>query len=109
MPEISTIFSNQIPEFMKVKGNFARIKNFQKVGVKGYRLDLVRDGTQFELVAQITIQDGYPEKSCIFSLSLVSVPVKGKGSEKASTVTKFADDSEVEPVLQAIAKEINEH
>ena len=48
-----------------------RIKNFQRVGNKTYRLDLTRSEAVFELIAQIAIPDGYPDKSCEFTLTVV--------------------------------------
>lgn len=93
MPELQPILFQQIEEFKKVKCGTARIKSFYKVESQSYRLDIQRDQAPFELIAQIKIQDGYPEKPCLFDLSLVTARSnnKSKEAEKQTTVTKFYD------------------
>ena len=89
-----------------------RIKNFQKVGNKTYRIDLARSEAMFELIAQIAIPDGYPDKTCTFTLSVTHSSAhnqsKSKGAEEEKqTIMSFSKLSEqVEPVLAEMKKEL---
>ena len=70
LKELTPILFQNIQEFSKVKIATIKIRSFQKVNEKTLRLDLHKDAAPFELIAVITVQDGYPEKPCLFDLSL---------------------------------------
>lgn len=62
------------------------------------------------MVVHITVADGYPDKGCVFDLKIVPVRTsKSTEEEKKAVLTKFPDESPVEPVLMAIKTEIEEH
>lgn len=81
---------------------------------RSYKLELISvQVSQFELIALIKIPDGYPDRGCNFSISLApGRTAKGLSAEeeKKNMLTKFPESEySVEPILQSMKKEIEEH
>ena len=110
MLEILPAVYQEIEEFKLARAKPITIKSFSKVSARCYKLELSTTNataTTMELVAQIEIPDGYPDKSCTFTLSLVpGRSAKATNEEEKKGMTKFPDDSPVEPILSAMKTEI---
>ena len=76
---------------------------------------MAKSEAMFELIAQIAIPDGYPDKTCTFTLSVTPSSAhnqsKSKGAEEEKqTIVSFSKLSEqVEPVLAEMKKELEYH
>ena len=111
MQELHHSLYQNVEEFTKVKSNAVKTKSVEKLGETIYQIQLAHQGASFDLVAKVTLADAYPDKACLFDLSLVSVrggrdQSSKKGGEK---VTEFANGDSVEPVLFAIKREIEDY
>ena len=71
MQELHHSLYQNVEEFTKVKSNAVKTKSVEKLGETIYQIQLAHQGASFDLVAKVTLADAYPDKACLFDLSLV--------------------------------------
>ena len=82
MPDLHNALYQRVEEFSKIKASLVRFKTVEKLSAKSYQILLAHQGTPFDLNATVTLPDAYPDKACLFDLSLTTVRTgRGSGSD----------------------------